>query len=193
MIRLDSSTIYQIFWLSHTGFHKYEIARQLGIARNTVTSHLDGIFAYHYPHALRVRISRLSKPKKRRREIPEGFISIAESSYFFQKRPTVKTILAHYRMETRVLNGCTFTTKEWAKEYAQTRNKPGIEGVCITRKAARYLYGIKPRFKITRLSEVDSSDTPAALVHAAIQIQRWTQMPFITLDIQDVLRYADPI
>ena len=193
MIRLDSATIYQIFWLSHTGLPKYEIARRLGIARNTVTSHLEGVLAYNYPHSLRVRISRLGKPKIRRRETPEGFISIAESSYFFQLRPTVKTILGYYRMQTRIINGCTFTTKEWAKKYAQTRNRPGIEGVCITPTAARYLYGIKQRSKLIRLSEVDSSDTPAALVHAAIEIQRWTQMPFITLDIQDVLRYADSI
>lgn len=58
----------------------------------------------------------------------------------------------------------------------------------MTRDAAKYLYGVNSPRPIVQLIDIDSSDTPASLVHAAVGIMAWTQQRFVTLDADDVLR-----
>jgi hypothetical protein len=190
-MKLDSATVYQIFWKAYSGLPKTEIARQLGVARNTVAWHLSGRLIPQYPERLRQRIQSLGTFKSRRRDIPPGMISIAESSYFFPTRPTVRTILAHYGMQTKIVGGVTYTTATWALEHAQQRFPNPPSGICMTIRAARTVYGEThaTRSKIVRLSEIDCRRTPASIVHAATQIMEWTQCEFVTLDELDVIRF----
>ena len=190
MIRIDSATIYQIFWLSHNGMPKSEIAHRLGLARNTVLGHLAGRLSHRYPQALRKRISTLQKPHIRQRTIPPGFISLAESSYFFQIRPTVKTILQNYPMKMQQVDRKNYTRPEWVRDFVTTKNDPGIEGILMTSQAAKYLYGIRTRGRFIRLADFDPSDEPASLIHFALGIMDWTAMPFVTLDMQDVIQFT---
>lgn len=190
-MRLDDHTVYQIFWMAHQGTPKTEIAFRLRLARNTVTAHLSGRLTCQYDRKLRNRISCLEIPSIRRRPTPTGYITITESSYFFERRPTPKSILNRYDLQTRLIDGVNYTTIEWSKRCAEKRNTANLDGVCMTRDAARYLYGIRTEKNLVPLIEIDTSDTPASLVHAAVGIMAWTQLPFVTLDIADVMRLAD--
>lgn len=187
-MRLDDQTVYQIFWLAHQGLPKTEIAFRLRLARNTVTAHLSGRLRWQYTRRLRERISPLEIRPIRRRPTPDGFITIAESSYFFERRPTPFSIRTRFEMRMQIIDGVTYTTIEWAKRYAKKRNTANLEGVCMTRDATRYLYGFRSQKNIVPLIEIDTSDTPASLVHAAVGIMAWTQQPFVTLDTADVMR-----
>jgi hypothetical protein len=187
-MRLDPQTVYQIFWLSHAGTPKTEIALRLRLARNTVTAHLSGRLRWQYDRKLRHRIALLTIPPINRKQPPPGMITLAESSYFFERRPTPKSILNRYELRIELVNGANFTTVEWAQECARKRNAANLEGVCMTRDAAKYLYGIRTDKLILPLLEIDSSDTPASLVSAAVGIMAWTQQDFVTLDSADVMR-----
>lgn len=88
----------------------------------------------------------------------------------------------------KIIEGVTYTTIEWARQYAKKRNTANLEGVCMTRDAARYLYGWRSEKNIVSLIEIDTSDTPASLVHAAVGIMAWTRQSFVTLDTADVMR-----
>lgn len=191
-MRLDTATVYQIFWLSYSGIPKAEIARQLGLARNTVAWHLTGRLIPQYPPRLRQRISPINVSRSRSREIPDGMITISEASYCFPNRPTVRTLLAHYGMRTEIIKGATYTTLEWAKQYSAARFPNPPLGVCMTAKAMATLYGPSkmPKRKIIRLSDLETNDTPASIVHAAVSIMRWTKLDFVTLDELDVLRLS---
>lgn len=190
MTRIEPATIYQIFWLSHNGMPKTEIALRLGLTRDTVFSHLSGRLSHRYPASLRRRISTLSKPPIRQRKIPDGFITIAEASYFFQIRPTVKTILQMYPLPMQLVDRVNYTRKEWVREFVAQKNDPNIEGILMTSQAAKYLYGVKARGRFVRLADFDSSDEPASLIHFALGIMDWTGMPFVTLDMQDVIQFT---
>lgn len=61
----------------------------------------------------------------------------------------------------------------------------------MTRDAARYLYGVRTEKNLVSLIEIDTSDTPASLVHAAVGIMAWTQQSFVTLDVADIMRLVD--
>jgi hypothetical protein len=174
--------------MSHQGIAKTEIAFRLRLARNTVTAHLSGRLQWQYSRRLRERISPLEIRPIRRKETPAGFITIAESSYFFERRPTPFSIRTRFDMRMEIIDGVTYTKIEWARQYAKKRNAANLEGVCMTRDATRYLYGIRSEKNIVPLIEIDSSDTPASLVHAAVGIMAWTQQPFVTLDTADVMR-----
>jgi hypothetical protein len=91
-------------------------------------------------------------------------------------------------MRIKLVDGVNYTTVEWAQQCAKKRNAANLEGVCMTREAAKYLYGVRSAKNIVPLMEIDSSDTPASLVHAAVGIMAWTQQRFVTLDAHDVLR-----
>jgi hypothetical protein len=190
-MRLDESTIYQIFAMAHRRATKSEIASYLSITRDTVDSHLSGRFRWRYSLPLQRRIKNLQPPQPRKRPIPFGFISIAEASYFFERRPTVKSMLGHYRdLRTEMIGGANFTRHQWAQECAEKRNVANLQGVCMTREAARYMYGVKTDRFVIQLSDFDSSDTPAGLIHGALGIMAWTGQPFVTLDVNDVIRLA---
>lgn len=89
-----------------------------------------------------------------------------------------------------IIDRKNYTRREWVEEYVESKNDPTIEGILMTSQAARYLYGIRTKERIVRLSDFDPSDEPASLVHFAIGIMDWTAMPFVTLDMQDVLRFV---
>jgi hypothetical protein len=61
----------------------------------------------------------------------------------------------------------------------------------MKRDAARYLYGVQSERPIVPLMAIDSSDTPANLVHIAVGIMAWTGLDFVTLNSEDVMRFAD--
>lgn len=169
---------------------KNEIALRLSLTRDTVTSHLSGRLSHRYTASLRRRISTLSKPVIRERKVPQGYITIAEASYFFQARPTVKTILQVYPMRREIIDRANYTRREWVREFVASKNSPGVEGILMTPQAAKYLYGIRCKGKFVRLADVDASDEPASLIHFALSMMDWTQMPFVTLDLQDVMQFT---
>lgn len=190
-MRLDESTIYQIFAMSHRRIPKSEIASYLQVARNTVSAHLTGRLRYQYSLTLQRRLKHLSPDPVRHRFIPIGFISISEASYFFERRPTAKSILSHYRdLRMTTINQTKYTTAWWASQCAEKRNVANLRGVCMTREAARAMYGVRVQKNLVQLSDFDSSDTPASLIHAALGIMAWTGQPFVTLDVNDVMRFA---
>jgi hypothetical protein len=93
-------------------------------------------------------------------------------------------------MRIRLIDGVNYTTIDWAKRCAKKKNNHNLEGVCMTRDAAKYLYGVQAKQPIVQLIEIDSSETPASLVHAAVGIMEWTQLKFVTFDAADVMRLS---
>ena len=169
---------------------KNEIALRLGLTRDTVLSHLSGRLSHRYPATLRRRISTLSKPVIRPRKVPDGYITIAEASYFFQIRPTVKTILQVYPMRRELVDRVNYTRREWVTEFVASKNLPNIEGILMTPQAAKYLYGYRAKGKFVRLADFDASDEPASMIHFALRMMDWTGLPFVTLDLQDVMQFV---
>jgi hypothetical protein len=192
-MRIDSQTVYQIFWLAHCGTPKTKISERLELARNTVSAHLSGKLAWQYDRKLRSRISRLELPATKRppRVIPQGYITIAEASYFFESRPATKSLLSHYDLRTELVDRVNYTKSVWARQCAEKRNVANLEGVCMTQDAARYLYGVKHDRKLVPLIEIDSSETPAPLVSFAVSVMDWTGQPFVTLDVADIIRFVE--
>jgi len=190
-MRCDNQTIYQIHFQAHRGYPKKQIASTLGLSRNTVIAHLSGRHRWQYDRGLKRRIDQLTIPPIKYHETPKGYITIAESSYFFERRPTPKSILHRYDLQVEIINGVNYSTVEWARNCAEKSNVAKLEGVCMKRDAARYLYGVQSERPIVSLMSIDSSDTPANLVHIAVGIMAWTGLGFVTLNSEDVMRFAD--
>ena len=190
-MRLDSATIYQIFWLAHLGYRRSEIAKETGASLNSINWHLSGRFLPSYPPKLRQRISPFAPTLRHPKPAPDGFITLAEASYFFYRRPTVRTLLARYPLRTRFLGGRCVTRWDWAKSLALKTCADAPAGVSFTADAAASVFNIpRPKTAIVQLATLPpelSERVPAPIVHAGLGINAWTEMHFVTLTALDVL------
>jgi hypothetical protein len=188
-MRLDTATIYQIFWLSHQGIPKAQIARSLGVARNTVSWHLTGRLIPQYPERLQNRVRQLTIPEPKHKQPPKDTITLPEASYFFLNRPTARTIMSHYPIRTEIRNGITVTKPEWARECALRKTPTPPTGIFVTADAAEKLYAHSSQKRIVRIAEIPTATAtvPASVVHAAVGIMTWTGMPYLTINMLDVM------
>lgn len=192
-MRVDNATIYQIFWKAHQGIPIAQIARSLGVARNTVSWHLTGRLIPQYPERLQQRVRSLTIPKRRKKAPPDSRITLQEASYFFLNRPTARTIMSHYPLRTEIRNGITVTTPAWARECAAARVTNPPEGIFMTSDCASKLYGHRSKKRIVRLVEIEQvaeETAPASVVHAALGIMSWTGLPYLTINQLDVLTWT---
>jgi hypothetical protein len=145
-----------------------------------------------YSERLRRRVLALGRPTPRQKPPPDERITLAEASFFFWNRPTSRTILSHYPIRKEHANGMVVTTIEWARQCAMERmpqSRP--TGIFATVDAARHLYKTTPTSKIIKLTEIESTETtPASVIHAALGIQQWTEMPYLTITMLDAIYWT---
>ncbi len=194
MLQLDETTIYQIFYQYHRDISMAAIAQELGICRQTVSTHLSWQRFHLYSERLRKRIAGLKKPKKSR-ACPEGFFALEEASYFFPHRPTSRELATY--CSTGVLRSVRHykqpvTKKEW---IMQAVGDLQIEGAFLTSSAIHTLNrndvvftNVRFRSRQIRLASLLANQIhiPSRAISRAVSIQKFTGLPYVVLSHQDL-------
>lgn len=198
-LQLDETTIYQIFFQYHRDVSMADIASDLGICRQTVSTHLSWQRCHLYSERLRRRIASFKKPKKSR-SCPAGFFALEEASYFFPHRPTTRELAAY--CASGVLRSAKHykqpvTKPEWIKQsIADFAKHAHLEGAFLTESAVSTLNLPVPiqfctvrfrnrTFRIASLL-VNSVALPSRAISRAIAMQSFTGLPYVVLTHQDL-------
>ena len=190
---LETRKVYQIFYKSHLGESKLEIARQLGVSRNCVLWHLSGRYLDQYDDQLFRRIRPFVM--RQNHDLPDGkWIPLLMASYFFPDRPSPKSLSpsTRYRshaIKTSVINGVRCTKRTWINDSLRGSDAPN--GLLLTHSACRQLkIDVDPssdkRTPLVPAFCVKLPQLPWEVIHRMIEIQDWTEMPFITLTRADL-------
>jgi hypothetical protein len=194
-LQLDESTIYQIFYQYHRDESMADIAQELGICRQTVSTHLSWQRYHLYSERLRKRIAGFKKPKKSR-SCPKGYFALEEASYFFPHRPTPRELASY--CATGVLQSVRHyrqpvTKREWVMKAV---GKLNLEGAFLTDSAVHTLQTRQPvsfstikfrarHFHIASLLTNEIA-IPSRAITRAVSIQRFTGLPYVVLTHQDL-------
>jgi hypothetical protein len=183
---LDNASVYQIFYRSHVGDSKQEIARQLHVSRNCVLWHLSGRYLDEYDDRLFNRIRSMIHSEQLQLTNSK-WIPLVLASYFFPQRPCPRALSRSYRLRTRIIDGLRCTTRDWISEATVGQTLP--TGLLLTRPVCRLLRlenaEQEKQFLVPAL-RVHVPALPWKVVHRLVAIQDWTQMPFVTLTRADL-------
>jgi|LakMenE01Jun11ns_1017448.scaffolds.fasta_scaffold9929274_2 hypothetical protein len=202
MLQLDEVTIYQIFYQYHKEASMSMIALELGICRQTVSTHLSWQRYHLYSERLRRRIADLKRPK-RSRTCPEGFIAMEEASYFFPNRPTTRELAGYCQdgwLQSVRYYKQPVTTREWIREWiAEAMGNLQLEGAFVTASALKILQATinlpnpitrtvmvgKRSFQLASLMH-NEIKLPSRTISRAVAIQEFTALPYVVLAPQDL-------